>query len=676
MSSGIAGNAQSFNSYDSEATAVPLLTDEMGLKIAEFRVPHHMPYSGGASLASISVSNFHNTVDSPTQSKAFGDGTLNPSSSSTQMLLEDEVGHVQYATYRDGPINKSIMSPSNLESSDRGWIPIPLRSWFWIPLVLFLIAGAGGLETALYFSKKNQGWPARDNEAQSSVFHYIYIFPPVAIAAIVAAMWTWTDIEIKKMQPYVDLVHGDSPPHRSLLLDYTRTNNFVVWTRATANRHYLVALATLMVILTLSFQPLAAALLTVKDTWYQAPDVVVKNMAALGLNQNTQFNDLSSFLAAAGYAGATIMYGLGRPAFSNGPYTIAPFELPTAIAQNGTVFANTTAIKTDPGCQAVSVQMTNVSPGRWSNFVSYNDCSITWIVTNNSTVLFGADMPACANNPPIQFSPIIFWIFIYQPTVQASATLCFPTFSLWEVNVNVDLATKNLTKVTELRPFSQDHSPFASLSNNLTGPPLNGHAYNGVRFNLTAPDQYVLARQAAIQLQLPAAIYQAALANPIGLLESIASGVFSQLSGQVYGTYLALVAREVYFLPSVEPITVIVKTFRKRLFLSGTAVHLLATAMLLLAFFGTIVHLFHREDRRDLRLNHEPGTIASAVSIGAQTQVGNVLAGRQDERDISEALKNKKFRINPETMKIVMEGEEGYEYAKSPGFQEKRYSKQ
>lgn len=62
MSSGIAGNAQSFNSYDSEATAVPLLTDEMGLKIAEFRVPHHMPYSGGASLASISVSNFHNTV--------------------------------------------------------------------------------------------------------------------------------------------------------------------------------------------------------------------------------------------------------------------------------------------------------------------------------------------------------------------------------------------------------------------------------------------------------------------------------------------------------------------------------------------------------------------------------------------------------------------------------------
>lgn len=88
--------------------------------------------------------------------------------------------------------------------------------------------------------------------------------------------------------------------------------------------------------------------------------------------------------------------------------------------------------------------------------------------------------------------------------------------------------------------------------------------------------------------------------------------------------------------------------------------------MLLLAFFGTIVHLFHRSDRRNLRLRHEPGTIASAVSIGAQTGMGNLLAGMQRSKDISEALENKKFRIDPQTMKIIMEGEEGYEYAASP----------
>jgi len=48
-------------------------------------------------------------------------------------------------------------------------------------------------------------------------------------------------------------------------------SNFWVWFRAAANRHYLVALASLMVILSLSFQPLAAALFIVQDTWWTAP---------------------------------------------------------------------------------------------------------------------------------------------------------------------------------------------------------------------------------------------------------------------------------------------------------------------------------------------------------------------------------------------------------------------
>jgi hypothetical protein len=48
-------------------------------------------------------------------------------------------------------------------------------------------------------------------------------------------------------------------------------SNFFVWRRAAANRHYLVAIASLMALLTLSFQPLAAALLVVKDTYIQLP---------------------------------------------------------------------------------------------------------------------------------------------------------------------------------------------------------------------------------------------------------------------------------------------------------------------------------------------------------------------------------------------------------------------
>jgi hypothetical protein len=47
------------------------------------------------------------------------------------------------------------------------------------------------------------------------------------------------------------------------------------------------------------------------------------------------------------------------------------------------------------------------------------------------------------------------------------------------------------------------------------------------------------------------------------------------------------------------------------------------------------------------------------VSISAQTNVASLLNGRQKTEDIISALKEKKFRFDPLTMKIVMDDEEG-----------------
>lgn len=87
--------------------------------------------------------------------------------------------------------------------------------------------------------------------------------------------------------------------------------------------------------------------------------------------------------------------------------------------------------------------------------------------------------------------------------------------------------------------------------------------------------------------------------------------------------------------------------------------------MFLLAFAGALLHRLHWIDRQNLRLAHEPGTIASAMTIGAQTNIASLLDGQQREEDIMKVLRDKKFRINPRTMKIVMEGEDGYDQAAS-----------
>jgi hypothetical protein len=80
-----------------------------------------------------------------------------------------------------------------------------------------------------------------------------------------------------------------------------------------------------------------------------------------------------AFLTASGYAGASVLYGLGNPPFIHDGYTIGIFDvgglflanaranvkndqqLPTFVANNGSVIANTTATKSIPNCQPVSV---------------------------------------------------------------------------------------------------------------------------------------------------------------------------------------------------------------------------------------------------------------------------------------------------------------------------------
>lgn len=112
----------------------------------------------------------------------------------------------------------------------------------------------------------------------------------------------------------------------------------------------------------------------------------------------------------------------------------------------------------------------------------------------------------------------------------ASATFCYPSISILDVLVMVDTGTGNVTKISEIRPFSQQ--------SNVTGYPLYGRAYNGIKFDHPNPDdQFVLGRQNATQLQLPAAIYQAATQSAGGYIGNFDGG-FSKLSDKVYvGTF-------------------------------------------------------------------------------------------------------------------------------------------
>ena len=124
-------------------------------------------------------------------------------------------------------------------------------------------------------------------------------------------------------------------------------------------------------------------------------------------------------------------------------------------------------------------------------------------------------------------------------------------------------------------------------------------------------------------------------------------------------TYLALLAQTAYFLPTAQPMQMKVTIVVKRLWISSAqrgitvslpilvmtdafstvcisstvAAHLLAVILILIAALGTFVQVAHRNERKRLHLVHPPGTIACAVSAGANANLEQMVA-RLDESEM------------------------------------------
>lgn len=193
----------------------------------------------------------------------------------------------------------------------------------------------------------------------------------------------------------------------------------------------------------------------------------------------------------------------------------------------------------------------------WNNSASFQGCTFSWTANKTAVNLFGAPRPLGHRAPadptpgvdpianssqcavftaqPEQFRPVIFWFFTYQPSAMASLTLCTPAIALLDAGVQLDLASGNLTAVAPLGALGAGAGTpraLAQFAGNVSGAPLAGRAYNGLFFALDSPDPFTLQRQTAIQLALPAAVFQAAQAS--GLTEAFQQNKFAELSEHIY----------------------------------------------------------------------------------------------------------------------------------------------
>ncbi|KAF4581395.1 hypothetical protein EYR40_002984 [Pleurotus pulmonarius] len=170
----------SYHSAVSDSTVV----DESGVRNSLPSLPK------GAAMPAV-LPGIYVSSDSPpsTPSQRLLDTSDPPSRRSSDVPLSGggaPSGNVQFTDAEKPEPRPRHPNPENFVAQDSDdadkkadrsdtWVPLPLRTWFWLSLVIFLAGGAIALEVALHFSNKNQGWATKGDITDSQdVMHYVY----------------------------------------------------------------------------------------------------------------------------------------------------------------------------------------------------------------------------------------------------------------------------------------------------------------------------------------------------------------------------------------------------------------------------------------------------------------------------------------------------------------------
>ncbi|KAF5345681.1 hypothetical protein D9758_013050 [Tetrapyrgos nigripes] len=577
-----------------------------------------------------------------------------------------------------GMKHRSIRDSTHLIPTPLLTHPLSLRLpiAFGIPIMMFALGI--GLEVGLYFSN-------RDNGFASFFLVFIHSIVPTLFVVPVAIAWRELDWYVRDLQPYVIMSKGNAVPEESVLLDYgkilqslpnpSRANLYYILTSsgfAMLNslkfKHRLVFWSSAMAMATYLFQPLAASIFSIQQldrTW----DSTANSIKQLSVN-TPDIITLSPFVAAAGFADASVSNGLGDPPFVLNGWAVAEFVFPTDPLLNGSMIVNTTAIQTNPQCQNPSETPTVLPVSGSSSFqivgtvtkipglpegckqsVQFdpNDAVQQYgvqAVGNCSTD--GTPTPAIGNNVSlggdIRFAPVMFWFYrnnteSNQP--EARVVFCSPTIKGFNVKASARLDNRNLTKVDEINNYTANNDVF--------GGDNAGRAFNAVHS----------CEGSATNTGIPGTIFKAAQLGQgdTGLQQTFDSpNGFLDLTNAVYTRHLSFSAKAIYFTNNNVTVDAIMTELTPRLYVNPVPGHALAFSLIAVGIVGLIVHIFHRRQRRHLYLTNPPGTIASIIAMTSHSGIGELLMPYDKEKVLEKKLEDLRFGMDKRTGAVVVDG--------------------
>ncbi|KAI0694059.1 hypothetical protein BC835DRAFT_1415565 [Cytidiella melzeri] len=439
------------------------------------------------------------------------------------------------------------------------------------------------------------------------------------------------------------------------------------------------------------FQPLAGALLELETRQF-LEDTFGVSYSIIALNPSIDVDTLS--IAAHG---PPAMVGSQSLVF-----VLNDDQYPASVSDEGNTFVFPT-FPSERNVVAISMQIPGISS--WSNctqmsanaspvngsselrvaFSTSAGCqanlTIDRTLSNQQQGIVGINAGSCGfdANTPTEFLPVVVWLFQDEQSQSANhnvtqAVICQPSIQL--LNLGTDGTVTTGANPTVYLDFTHlgFQAPY-TVPNNITGPPVNGRAYNGhvpILFfsNFTNIPSEAATQISAIPSQLADSISQYASVYTPGCMHSTVSKFCNgQISGdmwqyavdQVYRYYLASFASTAYLMQTflddnavwtTTPATLTIE--RSRVVVDPLAAHSLAVLLIIVGLAGLAIHLQHVRARRHIHLTHQPSTIASIIALSARSGLAGLLDPEDDEDTIRRKLAPLRFGLDAGTGAIVV----------------------
>ncbi|KAL3594684.1 hypothetical protein FPOAC2_09001 [Fusarium poae] len=261
----------------------------------------------------------------------------------------------------------------------KGWKPLSLSTPILLAVIALTILLAIAVETLAQRSASQGGLalsPSLEDIPEYAKFGYLYV--PTIIAVLYSMIWSWIDLDVKRMQPWFEMSKRDgATAENSLFLDYQYDFVALVPFKAAKQKHWPTFFGgTAMIMVFWLLTPLQSALLGTQVVTQTQIANITSRSQLVPLSQ--QVTLLDPEVLNKGYAVGWL--GQPFPPFTTSKYALLPFHIdsnsaPAKVPTNWT--AETMKLSTELTCWPADIRQNEPEVTLSYSFLNGQGCNTT-----------------------------------------------------------------------------------------------------------------------------------------------------------------------------------------------------------------------------------------------------------------------------------------------------------